>query len=87
MTYKEARIERGLTQAEIARWACVDQSVVSRFENGQRDVDILTLCALLDALGAQLAVTETRQRKVLCVRIDHRQTRYNHELNDGTLPY
>ncbi len=87
MTLREARLARGLSQAEVARWACLkDRSVVSRVENGDTNPDIQTLAAILDALGANLDVLETRQAKMVCVTLDRRQHRMKRDLKNPPLP-
>ena len=52
--FREARIQRGLTQEEVARRAGTTQSAVSRFESGSRGASIDLAARLAKALGTQL---------------------------------
>ena len=45
------RLERGLTQAELAEVLCVSPKTVSKWENGKGYPDISLLPALSDSLG------------------------------------
>ena len=51
---REARIEAGLTQSEVARRAGVTQSVVSAYESGSREPSLPTLRRLIQATGREL---------------------------------
>jgi ribosome-binding protein aMBF1 (putative translation factor) len=52
----KARIERGLTQAEIAKRMHTKQSVISRVENAKTVPSLSFLKRLADALNASLQV-------------------------------
>ncbi|MNY44480.1 helix-turn-helix protein [compost metagenome] len=46
-----ARIEAGLTQAELAERLGIAQALVSRIETGERRIDVPELMAIAEALG------------------------------------
>ena len=48
------RIERGLTQQEVAQKMNTTQSVISRLESGSANPSLATLKRLADALGARV---------------------------------
>ena len=48
------RIERGLTQQEVALKMNTTQSVISRLESGSANPSLATLKRLADALGARV---------------------------------
>lgn len=48
------REERGVTQVELATRLGVPQSVVSKYEAGDRQVDFVEVEAICDALGVSL---------------------------------
>ena len=49
------RAEAGMTQAELAARLGVPQSVISKYESGERRLDILELRQVCKALGIGLA--------------------------------
>ena len=51
MNIKEARKKAGLSQAELGHRVWLDQSGISRIENGDCPVTVETLKALANALG------------------------------------
>jgi len=51
---KDARVRRGLTQAETGRSVGLDQTVISRIENGRHALRVDTLFRILGALGYEL---------------------------------
>jgi len=51
----EARREAGLTQAELAAKLSRPQSFVSKYERGERRLDIVEFLEVVDALGFQPA--------------------------------
>ena len=48
---KQARIDQGLTQKAIAERLNVPQSFVSKYENGERRLDVVEFLAVAEALG------------------------------------
>lgn len=52
-----ARAEQGLTQADIAERTGMNQSEISRIENGTRNVSIKLLQRLADGLGMTLKIS------------------------------
>ena len=48
-----ARIDAGLTQAEVAERLGRTQSFVSKYENGERGLDVLDFFWLCSALGTE----------------------------------
>jgi transcriptional regulator with XRE-family HTH domain len=51
---KELRHERGLRQVELAEQLGVPQSFVSKYESGERQLDILELRRICQILGINL---------------------------------
>ncbi len=51
---KTARLEAGLTQAELAQRLGVNQSFVSKYESGERRLDLIELRNICKALGIPL---------------------------------
>ena len=45
------RVEKGLTQQELARLVCVDRSSITRWEKGSRVPDLILLTRLANSLG------------------------------------
>ena len=48
---KNIRLERGMTQDELAQLLNVTRVSVSRYETGDRGLDAPTICALCDIFG------------------------------------
>jgi transcriptional regulator with XRE-family HTH domain len=48
---KKARIEQGLTQKVVAERLGVPQSFVSKYENGERRLDVVEFMTIAQALG------------------------------------
>jgi len=51
---RQARKRAGLSQTELARRACVAQSVISAYENGRREPGLAVLERLVEAAGHHL---------------------------------
>lgn len=51
---REARLAAGLRQADVAARLGEPQSYVSKYESGERRLDIVELWAILDVLGMSL---------------------------------
>lgn len=51
---REARMKRGLSQAELAAMIGTDQAAISRIENGSCGVGIASYIKIADALGVKL---------------------------------
>ena len=47
---KRARINKGMTQKELAEMLFVDPSLVCRWENGEREIPLVTLVKIMDIL-------------------------------------
>ena len=62
---REMRVEAGLTQVDLA--ACIekDQAYVSRYESGQRRLDVLEVREICQALGIALEEFVKRLEKAL----------------------
>jgi len=54
---KQARIEAGLTQEELARKMQTKKSAISRIENHSEDIKFSTLGKIASALGKHLKVS------------------------------
>lgn len=52
---RKARVSAGLRQADVAARLGEPQSYVSKYESGERRLDVVELWAILDALGMSLA--------------------------------
>jgi transcriptional regulator with XRE-family HTH domain len=62
---KEARTAAGLTQAQLSEKIGVPQSFVSKYESGERRLDILELRTVCRALGVSLGAFVNRLDKEL----------------------
>lgn len=51
-----ARLERGMTQTELARASGMDQRVISRVETGETLPTVRTLCKIARGLGDDLVI-------------------------------
>jgi transcriptional regulator with XRE-family HTH domain len=49
----EAREKRGLTQIDVSRKLGRPQSFVSKYENGERRLDVIEFLEVADALGVE----------------------------------
>lgn len=52
---RQARVDAGLSQMELAKRLDNLQAFVSNYETGQRRLDLIELCEVLDTLGVPLA--------------------------------
>ena len=52
---KNVRVSSGLTQADLADRLKMPQSFVSKYESGERRLDVLELRAICKAMGLSLA--------------------------------
>jgi transcriptional regulator with XRE-family HTH domain len=57
------RIDRGITQAELARYAGFKPSAISHYETGRRAPSLANLIALADALGVSLDALVVRRKR------------------------
>ncbi len=73
---KESRLALGLTQAELARRAELQESWISHFETGRRKPSIRNLLKLSDALriSADYLLGRELNRNILRVPVQQRQT-------------
>lgn len=55
-TLKDARIRRGLTQAETGKVVGLDQTVISRIEQGRHALRVDTLFKMLAALNYEMLI-------------------------------
>lgn len=62
---REVRLETGLTQVELAARIEKDQAYVSRYESGQRKLDVLEVREICQAIGINLQEFVRRLEKVL----------------------
>jgi len=62
---REIRVERGLRQEDIARLLDRPQSFVSKYESGERRLDILELREVCEALGTSLGRFARRLERTL----------------------
>ena len=62
---REVRLEAGLTQAGLAARVGKDQAYVSRYESGQRRLDVLEVRELCRAIGISLEKFAKRLEKSL----------------------
>lgn len=54
---REARLEAGITQEELANRIGTKKSYISRLENGHADVQLSTLYKIFAGLGKRVSVT------------------------------
>ncbi|HKR00072.1 MAG TPA: helix-turn-helix transcriptional regulator [Pyrinomonadaceae bacterium] len=62
---REVRLEAGVTQVELAARIEKDQAYVSRYESGQRKLDLLEVREICQAIGITLEEFVKRLEKVL----------------------
>lgn len=62
---REYRVKSGLTQVEVAKHLSRPQSFVSKYETGERRLDLVELSEVCDALGVDLVATVAAYRKRL----------------------
>jgi transcriptional regulator with XRE-family HTH domain len=62
---REMRVETGLTQTELAASIEKDQTYVSRYESGQRRLDVLEVREICQVIGITLAEFARRLEKAL----------------------
>lgn len=62
---RDVRVERGLTQVELAERLGVDQSLVSKVERRERRLDVAELRRVCVALGVPLTDFVTRFERAL----------------------
>lgn len=62
---REMRIEAGLTQVDLAARIEKDQAYVSRYESGQRRLDVLEVREICQAVGITLEEFVKRLEKAL----------------------
>jgi transcriptional regulator with XRE-family HTH domain len=62
---REIRVEAGLTQAKLAQALKMPQSVVSKYESGERRLDLLEIRDVCDAVGVSLVDFVRRFEKIL----------------------
>lgn len=62
---REVRIEAGLTQVDLAARIEKDQAYVSRYESGQRRLDVLEVREICQAVGITLEEFVKRLEKAL----------------------
>ncbi len=63
------REERGFTQANVARYLGVDQSLISKIENDERSMTSDMLKNLSDLFGVEsrtILATDTQKTKTIC---------------------
>ena len=63
------RLEKGMTQAELARRAGIPQPNLSNIEKGKRDLTISTLARIAHALGVNVRDFFAREEKRLSLSI------------------
>lgn len=63
---RDIRLEAGLTQTELAaRMETKDQAYISRYENGERRLDVLEVREICQAIGITLEQFAKRLEKAL----------------------
>ena len=63
MRLKELRAEKGATQKAVAEVICCSPLVYSRYERGEREPDIDTLCKLADYFNVTVDYIVCRTNK------------------------
>jgi transcriptional regulator with XRE-family HTH domain len=69
-TLQELRIQRGMTQVELAEVLTVTQAALSKLER-RSDVKLSTLRAYVQALGGQLSVVAKFADKAVGIELPH----------------
>lgn len=52
---RAARVEKGMSQADVAHAAGLHPTYVSGIESGRRNASVLSICAIASALGVSAA--------------------------------
>ena len=60
---QEAIRDTGLTQREVSRATGVDETMLSRFNHGLREMSFKSIDQLLDRLGLEIVIRPRRERK------------------------
>ncbi|WP_418713249.1 helix-turn-helix domain-containing protein, partial [Akkermansia sp.] len=51
---KKLRLEKGLSQEELAEKSGVDRTFIGGLERGERNVSVMTLCDILRGVNSQI---------------------------------
>ena len=62
---REMRVEAGLTQVELAAHLEKDQTFISKYESGERRLDVLEMREICQAIGITLEEFARRLEKAL----------------------
>ncbi|CQD22338.1 anaerobic benzoate catabolism transcriptional regulator [Mycobacterium europaeum] len=57
---RQLRVEAGLTQVDVAKRLGVPQSFISKYESGERRLDVIELRHVAEAIGTNLAAVVSR---------------------------
>jgi transcriptional regulator with XRE-family HTH domain len=60
---QEAIRDTGLTQREVSRATGVDETMLSRFNHGLREMSFKSIDQLLDRLGLEIVIRPRRERE------------------------
>ena len=52
----EIRLEKGLSQTQLAKLTGMHRSIICRIENGRQNISIDTLIRVFDALGKDISI-------------------------------
>ena len=61
---RQIRQEAGITQIELASRLSTSQAIISNYERGEKMLDLLEICQVVDAIGVPLAVFVKRFEEV-----------------------
>ncbi len=63
---KELRVKNSITQSQLAEYLGVDQSYISKFESGQRQLSVLSLEKLAQSFWSSCRIGAGRRVFVSC---------------------
>jgi len=71
--FREMRVEAGLRQEDLAKLIEEDQSSISRYESGQRRVDVIELWRICQAMGCSFTDFTARLDGILSEMAESRK--------------
>lgn len=69
---KELRTKAGFNQSIIAEYLQVDQSLISKIENGERDVSTSVLRKIAELFGCKVSAIINKDEDVSCLSVSFR---------------
>ena len=64
-TIREIRLDKKLTQKELAAKSGIPRTVISRIESGKRNITLETLMNIAESLGEEVEIRFVKKQKVI----------------------